>query len=124
MSSYNPIKEGAKGGATAFTGCLVFVALLILIPILLVGGCAAASSSNGSPPAAMAPIAPTVAPAPVPSTPAATAAPAPASPPASCPAGFRLSSWGDCKDERHQPCPPGYTGWQNSQLDNCMEKPS
>jgi hypothetical protein len=40
-----------------------------------------------------------------------------------CPSGFQVSD-GNCVDERHLPCPPGYSGWQNSQLDNCIENPT
>jgi hypothetical protein len=40
-----------------------------------------------------------------------------------CPSGFAPGQDGGCIDERHQPCPPGYSGWQNSQLDNCLQKP-
>lgn len=40
-----------------------------------------------------------------------------------CPAGYGLSSMGDCLDERHLPCPHGYTGYQNTRVDNCLEKP-
>ena len=41
----------------------------------------------------------------------------------SCVSGFQPSS-GGCVDERHLPCPPGYSGWQNSQVNNCLENPS
>ena len=47
-------------------------------------------------------------------------------PPAPCPSGFARDAadpWGACKDTRHQPCPPGYTGWQNTQWNNCLQKP-
>lgn len=44
-------------------------------------------------------------------------------PPPPCPSGFTRSDYGDCIDHRHLPCPAGYTGYQNSQLDNCLETP-
>jgi hypothetical protein len=42
----------------------------------------------------------------------------------SCPSGLQANSGGGCDDTRHLPCPAGYTGWQNSQVDNCLQKPA
>ena len=56
-----------------------------------------------------------------PATPAPTV-PTPTTTP-SCPQGFEQSSYGGCIDKRHLPCPPGYRGWQNSVIDNCMQIP-
>ncbi len=43
----------------------------------------------------------------------------------SCANGFQPSADGTyCVDERHLPCPAGYSGWQNSQINNCLENPT
>lgn len=61
---------------------------------------------------------------PVQAAPTAPAVPAAASvqPARKCGRGFVLASDDSyCVDHRRLPCPAGYTGWQNSQLDECLE---
>jgi hypothetical protein len=81
--------------------------------------CGQATTDTSSPTAAPTPPAQTIAPATTTTT--TTAAPPP---PVSCPQGFQATSWGKCQDQRHLPCPAGYAGWQNSQVDNCLQKPN
>ena len=69
---------------------------------------------------APAPPAPAPAPAAAQTT---TQQPAPAPAPV-CRPGFAATSWGGCADQRHLPCPAGYSGWQNTAVDNCLENES
>lgn len=66
---------------------------------------AAPVDATGSAPAVQAPVTTTAAPEPT-----------------HCARGFTLSSGNRCVDDRHLPCPSGYIGWQNSQIDNCLAK--
>lgn len=56
--------------------------------------------------------------------PDAGALPVPAPAPVICPKGSTPTPGGLCHDGRHLPCPRGYTGWQNTQIDNCRSEPT
>lgn len=136
MSQYNPLKEGAKAGAAGLTGCLTFIILGLVITAaaiaLVAHGVFDSSSPSPSSPnvtrnydangqAFTCPPGQVVA---VSGESCVTQSGQPARPVPVCRPGFELTTWNTCLDRRHLPCPTGYTGWQNSVEDNCLEKPT
>ena len=107
----------APTGLNAAADCELTMRVDFIVPMWKTADpavCGAASSGAPTPaPATVTQPGPAPAPAPAPPTPA----------PAVCRPGFGRTAWGGCVDQRHQPCPAGYTGWQNTAVDNCLQEP-